>query len=123
MRMCRICPRAPLQEADSYLKFILDHYDDLPPRMIFTHGHLEAWHVTMGPAKSSTLGMLRHLNVTRAPFMSLTSGALSVAQNLHGQLPVTFGLLSLLWREPFMQEAMPDRVPSGVRAHSPAGHS
>ena len=25
-------------EVDNYLKFILDYYDDLPPRMIFMHG-------------------------------------------------------------------------------------
>ncbi len=32
-------------EADCYLKFILDHYHDLPPRMIFAHGHEYAWHL------------------------------------------------------------------------------
>ena len=32
------------QEGDNYIKFILDNYDDLPPRMIFVQPHLEAWH-------------------------------------------------------------------------------
>ncbi len=32
-------------EADCYLNFILDHYHDLPPRMIFAHGHEYAWHL------------------------------------------------------------------------------
>jgi len=33
------------REASSYLQFILEHYDDLPPRMIFVHGHNESWHM------------------------------------------------------------------------------
>jgi hypothetical protein len=37
----------PLQqgrEAISYLQFIIDYYDTLPPRMIFVHGHQSSWH-------------------------------------------------------------------------------
>jgi hypothetical protein len=33
------------QEADGYLAFILQNYDDLPPRMIFCHNHNKAWHI------------------------------------------------------------------------------
>lgn len=33
------------REASSYLHFIVEHYDDLPPRMIFVHGHNESWHL------------------------------------------------------------------------------
>ena len=32
------------QEADCYIKFILDNYDDLPPRMIFMQAHQVSWH-------------------------------------------------------------------------------
>jgi hypothetical protein len=33
------------QEADAYIAFILQNYDDLPPRMIFCHNHNIAWHI------------------------------------------------------------------------------
>ena len=32
------------REPASYLQFITEHYDDLPPRMIFAHGHNSSWH-------------------------------------------------------------------------------
>lgn len=32
------------QEASSYLKYIVAHYDRLPPHVAFIHGHEEAWH-------------------------------------------------------------------------------
>ncbi|KAF2083794.1 hypothetical protein K490DRAFT_10895, partial [Saccharata proteae CBS 121410] len=31
-------------EAMVYLTFIIDHWDDLPPRTIFVHGHRKSWH-------------------------------------------------------------------------------
>ena len=31
-------------EAMAYLSFIIDHYDDLPDRMLFLHGHYKSWH-------------------------------------------------------------------------------
>ena len=31
-------------EAGKYLKFVLDHYDDLPDHMLFLHGHEMAYH-------------------------------------------------------------------------------
>lgn len=33
------------REPSSYLQFIIEHYDDLPPRMIFVHGHNVSWHL------------------------------------------------------------------------------
>lgn len=33
------------REAASYLQFIIEHYDNLPPRMIFVHGHNSSWHL------------------------------------------------------------------------------
>jgi hypothetical protein len=33
------------REASSYLQFILEHYDNLPPRMVFMHGHNTSWHL------------------------------------------------------------------------------
>lgn len=32
-------------EVTSYLHFIIKHYDDLPPRMVFVHGHNGSWHM------------------------------------------------------------------------------
>ena len=31
-------------EASSYLHFILTHWDHLPERMVFLHGHWHSWH-------------------------------------------------------------------------------
>ena len=31
-------------EASSYLQFILVHWDHLPERMVFMHGHWHSWH-------------------------------------------------------------------------------
>lgn len=32
------------REASSYLKYIVEYYDSLPPYIAFIHGHEEAWH-------------------------------------------------------------------------------
>ena len=37
-------PRNAGREAMAYLTYIIDHYDTLPPYMIFTHGHERSWH-------------------------------------------------------------------------------
>ena len=34
-------------EASAYLQFILLHWDHLPERMVFTHGHQHSWHVAV----------------------------------------------------------------------------
>jgi hypothetical protein len=36
------------REASAYLRYILDYWDDLPPRVIFIHNHNESWHVDRG---------------------------------------------------------------------------
>jgi hypothetical protein len=33
------------REASAYLRYILDYWDDLPPRVIFIHDHDKSWHV------------------------------------------------------------------------------
>ena len=33
------------REASSYLQFIVENYHDLPPRMVFLHGHNASWHL------------------------------------------------------------------------------
>ena len=38
-------------EISSYLQFILLHYDSLPPRMVFVHGHNESWHLAVRPTR------------------------------------------------------------------------
>ena len=32
-------------DAGSYLQFILEHWDHLPERMLFSHGHRRDWHL------------------------------------------------------------------------------
>ena len=39
-------------EATSYLHFILAHWDHLPERMVFTHGHWHSWHARVRCAPS-----------------------------------------------------------------------
>eukprot|EP01027_Heterolobosea_sp_BB2_P025900 GEZU01039767.1.p1 GENE.GEZU01039767.1~~GEZU01039767.1.p1 ORF type:complete len:386 (+),score=99.50 GEZU01039767.1:43-1158(+) len=35
------------QEAQAYLKFVLDYYDNLPANVLFLHAHRSAWHTKM----------------------------------------------------------------------------
>ena len=44
------------REASIYLRFIIDHYDNLPDRTVFLHGHGESWHAVR------IAQILRHLN-------------------------------------------------------------
>jgi hypothetical protein len=32
------------RDSSSHLQFLVENYDDLPPRMIFVHGHNSSWH-------------------------------------------------------------------------------
>ena len=56
----------------AYLTYIIDHYDNLPSYMVFTHGHYRSWHqVEPLPAK------IRALNLTalqREQYISLRCG-------------------------------------------------
>ncbi|KAK5694910.1 hypothetical protein LTR97_009501 [Elasticomyces elasticus] len=47
------------REAMAYLTYIVDHYDELPDYMIFTHGHERSWH-QMEPLQMK----VRALNLT-----------------------------------------------------------
>lgn len=47
-------------EALPYIRYIAKYYDDLPPRIIFTQGHRNSWHV-IGLDQTR---VLRNLNVT-----------------------------------------------------------
>ena len=40
------------REAGSYLKFIIEFYDELPKRVAFLHGHENAWHVSRNTLKA-----------------------------------------------------------------------
>lgn len=42
-------PKNKGREAMVYLSFIIDHWDHLPPYILFLHGHTEAWHQLDGP--------------------------------------------------------------------------
>jgi hypothetical protein len=44
------------REASVYLRFILDHYDNLPDRTLFLHGHGVSWHGT------NVVEVIRHLD-------------------------------------------------------------
>lgn len=54
------------REASSYLQFIIEHYDDLPPRMIFVHGHNSSWHLRVStpfPYSRATHARQRRMGV------------------------------------------------------------
>ncbi|KAL4864868.1 hypothetical protein BDV12DRAFT_200682 [Aspergillus spectabilis] len=45
------------REAISYLTYLIDHYDNLPPLMVFMHAHSRAWHQNVLLARSTRLTM------------------------------------------------------------------
>ncbi|KAI9007135.1 hypothetical protein BC832DRAFT_431561 [Gaertneriomyces semiglobifer] len=53
-------------EASTYIKFILDNWEDLPKRMAFIHGHRQSWHST-GPVDQ----LLLKGNWDAAPFIKI----------------------------------------------------
>ena len=56
-------------EASAYLKYIVDHYDDLPPYVAFVHGHDKAWHMKNG----GILQQLDRLNLDGVTFHTLNN--------------------------------------------------
>jgi len=52
-------------EALAYLTFIVDHYDRLPHKVMFIHGHLNSWH------SDSFAFILRNLNWQAKSFINL----------------------------------------------------
>ncbi|KAJ3179550.1 hypothetical protein HDU85_004823 [Gaertneriomyces sp. JEL0708] len=53
-------------EASTYMKFILDNWENLPKRMAFIHGHRQSWHST-GPVDE----LLLQGNWDAAPFIKI----------------------------------------------------
>ncbi|OCK74073.1 hypothetical protein K432DRAFT_398387 [Lepidopterella palustris CBS 459.81] len=51
-------PRNKGHEAMVYLTFIINHWDALPPRMIFVHGHRTSWH-----QENDTVSLIRSLRL------------------------------------------------------------
>lgn len=55
-----------------YLTYIIDHYEDLPDFMVFTHGHYRAWHqLEPLPAKIRALNLT---SLSREGYISLRCG-------------------------------------------------
>jgi hypothetical protein len=46
------------REASSYLKFIIEYYDELPEHVAFIHGHEKAWHQSLDLMKA--IGCAKH---------------------------------------------------------------
>lgn len=63
------------KEVPSYLKFIVDHYADLPEYVIFLHGHNQSWHSfdKIPVLKRITIETLRANNVLFWSFRNITS--------------------------------------------------
>ena len=66
------------QDVASYAQFILEHYDHLPERMVFTHGHRLSWHtyvrglhlllpVALAPTGSACRSLRLAVNLTPVP--------------------------------------------------------
>ena len=65
-------PRNMGREAMAYLTYIIDHYNDLPEFVVFTHGHQRSWH-QLEPLSAK----VRALNLTALydeSFISLRCG-------------------------------------------------
>ena len=53
------------QEAVAYLRYIIDHYDELPRRVIFLHDHRTAWH------QLDMVDLLHAVRLDAYPFFSV----------------------------------------------------
>jgi hypothetical protein len=80
-------------EALPYLRFIIDHYDDLPRRTVFLHGHRASWH------NKDMAAVLRALN------WDLEYANLNFNSGLHlapdapaeGGGPMRYGYIKAVW--------------------------
>lgn len=57
------------REASSYLRYILDHYENLPEYIAFIHGHEDAWHHYNG----SIVSQLASVTLTSNMYTSLNA--------------------------------------------------
>lgn len=71
-----LCPIAENKgrEASSFLKFIIDNYDNLPPNVAFIHGHEDAWHQRLAQQNSkSFLDIIRCAKYKEYGYVSLNN--------------------------------------------------
>jgi len=66
-------PKNKGHEAMAYLTYIIDHYDNLPDTIIFTHPHRSAWHnnILLDLSTPITIKRLSDGRVARQGYMNL----------------------------------------------------
>ena len=99
------------REAVAYLRYIVDHYSNLPSVIAFVHGHRTAWHQR---DPSDIVVALRALRWSKYPYMPLTSTATSSRFQLNSPDP-QFRVNFELWRDVLQKELGPPPA-EGIRA-------
>ncbi|MCJ1409237.1 hypothetical protein MMC19_003315 [Ptychographa xylographoides] len=99
-----------------YLTYIIDHYDNLPDVIIFTHAHLQAWHNNdlLGFDAAEMVGRLNSDRVARLGYMNLRCAwDPGCPEWLHPYEPAELlgkqeqGLLAKSWSELFPFDPLP----------------
>ena len=100
------------REAVAYLRYITDHYENLPSLIAFVHGHRTSGHQT---DPSDIVVALRAVRWNKYPFMPLTSTrTVSIFKLDTGNDVITTNFE--LWRDVLQQELGPP-PPDGIDTH------
>ena len=100
------------REAIAYLRYIIEHYENLPSLIAFVHGHRTSGHQTR---PSDIVVALRAVRWNKYPFMPLTGTMVTSTFEL-GTIDTVLTVNFELWRDVLQQELGPP-PPNGIRTH------
>ena len=100
------------REAVAYLRYIVDHYENLPSLIAFVHAHRRSGHQT---DPSDIVVALRALRWNKYPYMPLTSFMTTSYFRL-GTINTVITVNFKLWRD-VLQEELGPPPPNGIRTH------
>jgi hypothetical protein len=100
------------REAVAYLRYIIDHYDNLPSLIAFVHEHRRSGHQTK---PSDIVVALRALRWNKYSFMPLT-GTMGTTYFRLGTIDTVLTVNVELWRDVLQQELGPP-PPNGITTH------
>ena len=98
------------REAVAYLRYIIDHYSNLPSVVAFVHAHRTSWHQR---DPSDIVVALRALQWNKYPYMPLTSSMTSSSFQLNALDP-QFKVNFEIWRDVLQTELGPPPA-QGIR--------
>lgn len=100
------------REAVAYLKYIVDHYSDLPSSIAFVHGHRTSWHQKDPSDMVRALRALRWHKYNYAPLTSVLTHSMFRLHTKDPQEKVNYEL----WRDVLQTELGPMPI-YGISTH------